>query len=77
MNQFVLHKGVTIGFEEEMYSAGESDGIAFVVAVVLTGELATTVTVDFTTESLTASSKIATIPVVYIPNFCIIIILVR
>ena len=49
--------GITIGFEEEMYSAGESDGMVFVVATVLMGELATSVTVDFSTEPQTASSK--------------------
>ena len=49
--------GVTIGFEEELYSAGESDGQAFVVALVRMGELATSVIVDFGTEPLTAESK--------------------
>lgn len=51
------HAGVTIGFEEETYTAGESDGQAFVVAVVLAGELATDVIVDFVTEPMTAIGK--------------------
>lgn len=52
----MLCTGVTIGFEEEVYSAGESDGMAFVVAVVRMGELATSVIIDFRTEPLTAMS---------------------
>ena len=51
------HAGVTIGFEEETYTAGESDGVAFVVAVVLAGQLATGVVVDFMTEPMTAIGK--------------------
>ena len=49
--------GVTIGFEEDLYSAGESDGLAFVVALVQMGELETSVVVNFRTEPLTAESK--------------------
>ena len=57
MKIFLYFEGVTIGFEEEQYSAGESDGMAFVVATVLMGELATRVIVEFRTEPQTASSK--------------------
>ena len=53
----MLLAGVTIGFEEELYSAGESDGVAFVVALVWMGELETSVIVNFRTEPLTAESK--------------------
>ena len=49
--------GVTIGFEEEMYGVGESDGMAFVVALVRMGELSTSIVINFRTEPLTAESK--------------------
>ena len=52
-----MFSGVTIGFEEEVYSAGESDGLAFVVALVRMGELETSVVINFRTEPLTAESK--------------------
>lgn len=41
-----------------MYSAGESDGLAFVVALVSVGELETSVVINFNTEPLTAESKL-------------------
>ena len=53
-----LRIGITVGFEEETYSAGESDGVAFVVAVVQSGELATSVVIDFTTAPQTAMGKL-------------------
>lgn len=40
-----------------MYSAGESDGLAFVVALVRMGELETSVVINLRTEPLTAESK--------------------
>ena len=49
--------GVTIGFEEESYTAGESDGTAFVVAVVQNGELSTDVVINFITAPQTATGK--------------------
>ena len=48
---------MTVGFEEEMYSAGESDGVAFVVALVQMGELEASVVINFKTEPLTAESE--------------------